>query len=62
MVNSLFAQQIKVLRKDSKISQSQLAKDLRVTQQAVGKWETGKSIPDSDTLKRIAEYFKTSVD
>ncbi|MEG2192006.1 MAG: XRE family transcriptional regulator [Oscillospiraceae bacterium] len=61
-MNSLFAQQIKVLRKDSKISQSQLAKDLRVTQQAVGKWETGKSIPDSDTLKRIAEYFKTSVD
>ncbi|MEG1863624.1 MAG: XRE family transcriptional regulator [Oscillospiraceae bacterium] len=58
----MFAQQIKVLRKDSKISQSQLAKDLRVTQQAVGKWETGKSIPDSDTLKRIAEYFKTSVD
>ena len=45
-----------------KISQSQLAKELQVTQQAVGKWETGKSTPDSDTLRRIANFFNTSVD
>ena len=58
----MFSEQIKMLRKDKDISQSRLAKDLKVTQQAVGKWETGKSVPDSDTLRRIAEYFKTSVD
>lgn len=62
MVNYLFSQQIKMLRKNKKISQSQLAKELKVTQQAVGKWETGKSTPDSATLKTIAEYFSTSVD
>ncbi len=58
----MFSQQIKALRKDMKLSQSRLAKELDVTQQAVGKWETGKSIPDSDTLQRIAAFFKTSVD
>ncbi len=58
----MFSQQIRFLRKERKISQSELAKELKVTQQAVGKWETGKSTPDTDTLRKIAEYFKTSVD
>ena len=58
----MFAQQIKLLRKERKISQKQLAQYLEVTQQAVGKWETGKSVPDSVTLTKIADYFKTSVD
>ena len=62
VVKILFSQQIKLLRKERKISQSTLAKELQVTQQAVGKWETGKSTPDTDTLRKIAEYFKTSVD
>lgn len=62
VVKVLFSQQIKNLRKERKLSQSRLARDLQVTQQAVGKWETGKSTPDSDTLRKIAEYFGTSVD
>lgn len=51
-----------MLRKERKMSQSQLARELQITQQAVGKWETGKSTPDLDTLRKIAEYFQTSVD
>lgn len=62
MVKILFSQNIKKLRKDKKLSQSRLAQQLQVTQQAVGKWETGKSTPDSETLRRIAEFFGTSVD
>lgn len=62
VVKVLFSQQIKNLRKERKLSQSRLARDLQVTQQAVGKWETGKSTPDSDTLRKTAEYFGTSVD
>ncbi|MBE6894910.1 MAG: helix-turn-helix domain-containing protein [Ruminococcaceae bacterium] len=58
----MFGQQIKSLRKENKMSQAELAKQLKVTQQAIGKWETGKSTPDTDTLKRLAEIFKTSVD
>ena len=58
----MFSQQIKALRKEYKMSQAELAKQLKVTQQAIGKWETGKSTPDSDTLQKLAEIFKTSVD
>ncbi|MEG2082569.1 MAG: XRE family transcriptional regulator [Oscillospiraceae bacterium] len=58
----LFSKQIKILRKSLKLSQTTLASDLRVTQQAVGKWETGKSVPDSTTLKQISEYFNVTID
>ena len=62
MVKILFSQNIKKLRKERNLSQSRLAQQLQVTQQAVGKWEKGKSTPDSDTLRQIAEFFGTSVD
>lgn len=62
MVNILFSQQIKKLRKEMNISQGKLALELGVTQQAVGKWETGKSTPDTETLQRLAAFFHTSVD
>ena len=33
-------------RKEKNISQAQLAQQLFITPQAVGKWERGESIPD----------------
>ena len=62
VVKILFSNQIKALRKRRGMTQKRLAEALQVTQQAVGKWEMGKSIPDSDTLQRIAVYFGRSVD
>ncbi len=62
VVNSLFKDRIRNLRKSRGLTQKQLAERLRVTQQAVGKWETGKSMPDSETLKDISDFFGRSVD
>lgn len=53
---------IKQLRKQNKITQNDLAMVMGVTQQAVGKWETGRSLPDSETLLRLAQYFGVSAD
>ena len=39
-----------------------LWQELNLTQQAVGKWETGRSQPDPDTLRRLADFFDTTVD
>lgn len=50
------------LRKRNRLTQSDLAKVLNVTQAAVGNWELGKRDPDYDTLSRIADYFHVSVD
>ncbi len=52
----------KILRKERKVTQADIARLLGITQQAVGKWEAGKSTPDPTDLLRIAEYFDTSVD
>lgn len=58
----MFAQRIKELRKQASLSQVGLANLLKVTQQAVGKWETGRSEPDHETLSKLSEYFNVSID
>ncbi len=57
-----FSKQLRAARKAVHRSQAELAADLGVTQQAVGKWETGKSSPDPGTLARIASLLNTTTD
>lgn len=58
----MFPQRLKQLRKEMGLSQKSLSEHLGVTQQAVGKWETGRSSPDPSTLARLAELLETSAD
>ena len=44
------------------MSQAELASLLGVTQQAVGKWESGKSSPDPTTVAKLAEILDTTAD
>ena len=46
----MFTKRLKELRKARGLSQGALAKELGLSQQAVGKWETGRSTPDPATL------------
>ncbi len=52
---------IRTLRKNRKLSQTQLGRKVFVTRKAVSKWETGGSIPSWDVLCRLAEYFEVSI-
>ena len=58
----MFASRLRQLRKEHGITQNALARELGITQQAVGKWETGRSSPDPDTLLQLAELFSVSLD
>lgn len=58
----MFATQLKKLRTNKGISQLALAEMLGISQQAIGKWETGKATPDYDNLKRLANYFNVTTD
>ena len=58
----MFPERLKELRKRSGFSQKSLSVQLGVSQQAVGKWETGRSSPDPDTLARLAALLGTSID
>ena len=56
------SEKLHALRKKSGLSQEQLAEQLGVSRQAVSKWETGKAVPESDTLIAISEYFHVTLD
>ena len=50
------------LRKKKGITQEQLAIALNISPQAVSKWETNTSQPDTQMLPLIAKYFDVSID
>ena len=58
----MFSERLKQARKNKKISQAELSRALGVTQQAVGKWETGRSTPDPAMVARLAELLDTTTD
>lgn len=45
-------------RKKVNLSQAELAQQISISPQAVGKWERGESMPDIITLNRLAEIFE----
>ncbi len=58
----MFAQRLKELRKEKGVSQAALSGALGLSQQAVGKWETGRCTPDPQTLAELSVYFNVSTD
>lgn len=53
---------IKELRMQKGLLQKDLAVILKVAQNTLSYWEQGKFQPDTDTLKKLADYFNVSVD
>lgn len=56
----MFAQRLRELREKREITHRESGRI--ITDAAVGVWETGKRIPDSATLQRLADFFAVSVD
>jgi len=53
---------VKKLREEIDISQQTLANAVGVSQQSINKYENHDIEPDIDTLKRLSNYFRTSID
>ena len=60
-VDMALHENIKTRRTALKLSQEYVAERVGVSRQAVAKWETGKSVPASAHLARLAEGLETSV-
>ena len=58
----LFKERLKELRVERKLSQTDLAKELNVSQRSISSWETGFRQPDFETLERIAKFFDVTAD
>ena len=49
------------LRTGNGLSQEELAKKVYVTRQAVSRWETGETVPNTETLKLLSKLFDVSI-
>ena len=57
-----FAEKLRSLRKQTSMSQENLAEKIGVSRQAVTKWETDMGIPDIDNIVAISKLFDISID
>ena len=48
-------------RKNSNLTQMQLAEKLNITDRAISKWENGKAMPDSSIMLDLCKELKISV-
>lgn len=48
---------LKKLRKQYKLSQEELAKELKISRQAISRWEVGKTEPDIKMIQKIAKFY-----
>ena len=52
---------LRQLRERNNLTQDQLAERVMVTRQAVSRWETGETQPNTDTLKLLSKEFDVSI-
>ena len=52
---------LKNLREKNQLTQEQMAERMMVTRQAVSRWETGETQPNTDTLKLLSREFDVSI-
>lgn len=57
----MLSENLKLYRQKKGHTQESLAIQLHVVRQTVSKWEKGLSVPDAETLQRIAETLEISV-
>lgn len=61
MENTIIGDKIAKARKKVNLSQAQLAEQLFISPQAVGKWERGESIPDIVTMSKLAKILNVDL-
>ena len=57
-----FGNKISELRRGLNFSQRELAEKVGVTNKAVSKWETGKSKPTTNVIRKLASLFNLDVE
>lgn len=62
MANTIFSEQIKKIRSNSKLTMEQFADKLGVTKSSVSMWENSNVVPREEVLRKIAIEFNVSID
>ena len=62
MVREKMAHFLCELRKEKGLLQNELAEIFIISPQAISKWERGESIPDIETLEKLAKFYNVSIE
>ena len=58
----MLGKQLKFIREQKGYSQAQIAESLGTTRQTISNWENDKTILDSASLIRLADFYQISLD
>lgn len=56
------SEKIQMLRKNKNYSQEELAEKCKVSRQAISKWESGTTLPETEKLITLSNIFNVSID
>lgn len=57
-----FEEKLFLLRKKAGLSQAELSEKVGVSRQAISKWETGRTVPETSKMIAIANLFDVTID
>lgn len=61
-IREIIASNLQTLRKNKKLTQSEVGEAVHYSDKAVSRWEKGESLPDVETLQKLAELFDVDAD
>ncbi|WP_306291392.1 helix-turn-helix domain-containing protein [Staphylococcus hominis] len=53
---------MKVSKKNSNLTQGEVAKKLYVTRQTISRWEQGKTLPNIFAIEKLSDIYQVSLD
>lgn len=61
-IKKIVAKNLANLRKNKKITQTELAEKFGYSDKAISKWENGDTLPDIQTLYQLCEFYNVTLD
>lgn len=61
-IKQIVAKNLANLRKNRKITQTELAEQFGYSDKAISKWENGDTLPDIQTLYQLCEFYNVTLD
>lgn len=61
-IKQIIAKNLANLRKNKKITQTELAEQFGYSDKAISKWENGDTLPDIQTLYQLCEFYNATLD
>lgn len=61
-IKQIIAKNLANLRKNKKITQTELAEKFGYSDKAISKWENGDTLPDIQTLYQLCEFYNVTLD